>query len=364
METSKVGIIGVGNIFPQYVQNLRRYPFLEVVACADMRMDQARARGAEYNLQSLTVNELLVHPEIEVVVNLTVPRAHAEVSLQIIQAGKHVYSEKPLATNISDARSVLQAAKAAGVRVGCAPDTFLGGGLQTCRKLIADGWIGTPIGATACFANHGMEHWHPNPAFFYQEGAGPVFDMGPYYLTALFQLMGAIKQVTAITGISFAERTITSEPLLGQKIPVNVPTFNAGIIEFTSGAIASILMSFDIWQHSLPFIEIYGSQGTLRIPDPNTFGGPVTVWLQTEAEWQQIPLLFTDEVGRGVGVADMVYCIRRGIAHRAQGGIAYHILEVMQSFQQSFDTRAFVQVESQPEKPSLFPLGLRPDEIG
>jgi len=364
METSKVGIIGVGNIFPQYVQNLRRYPFLEVVACADIQMDLARARAAEYALQPLSVDELLKHPQIELIVNLTVPRAHAEVSLQIIRAGKHVYSEKPLATNINDAHAVLQAAEAAGVRVGCAPDTFLGGGLQTCRKLIEDGWIGTPIGATACFASHGMEHWHPNPAFFYQEGAGPVFDMGPYYLTTLFQLMGAIKQVTAITGTSFPERTITSEPRFGQKIPVNVPTFNAGVVEFTSGAIASILMSFDIWRHGLPFVEIYGSAGTLRTPDPNTFGGPVTVWLQTEAEWRQVPLLYSADVGRGVGVADMVYSIRQDKMHRAQGGIAYHILEVLQSFQQSFDTRAFIQVESQPEKPPLFPLGLRPDEIG
>lgn len=357
-------MIGVGNIFPQYVNNLRRYPFLEVVACADIQMEMARERATEFDLQPLTVPELLAHPDIELVVNLTVPKVHAQVSLQIIRSGKHVYSEKPLAITTSDALSVLEAAETAGVRVGCAPDTFLGGGLQTCRKLIEDGWIGAPIGATACFANHGMEHWHPNPHFFYQPGAGPVFDMGPYYFTALYQLLGAISRVAAFTGTSFPERTITSAPLFGQKIPVNTPTFNAGVFEFASGAMATILMSFDVWQHSLPYIEIYGAEGTLRVPDPNTFGGPVTVWLRTEKDWREIPLLYTPDVGRGVGVADMVYSLRQGTAHRARGEVALHILEVMRSFQQSFDSHAFVTIESQPEQPPLFPPGLRPDEVG
>jgi predicted dehydrogenase len=322
-------------------------------------MDSAEARAKEFDLQALPVDALLGRADIDIVVNLTIPSAHSDVSLQIIRAGKHVYSEKPLATNTADARRLLEAAEEAGLRVGCAPDTFLGGGLQTCRKLIDDGWIGRPLGATACFANHGMEHWHPDPHFFYQPGAGPVFDVGPYYITALFQLLGPIRRVAAAGRASFTERTIRSEPLFGQTIPVNVPTFNVASFEFAADALASVMMSFDIWKHSLPFIEIYGSQGTLKVPDPNMFGGPVTIWLKTEGEWRDVPLAYSADVGRGIGVADMAYAIRQGIPHRARGDVAYHVLEVMQAVQRPSETGSFMTMESQPEKPDLLPLGAR-----
>ena len=364
MEMTKIGIIGVGNIFPAYIKHLRPYRFIEVVACADIRMESAEARAQEYGIQALSVDALLAQPDIDIVINLTIPSVHAEVSLQIIRAGKYVYSEKPLATTVEDAQEILEAAKTANVRIGCAPDTFLGGGLQTCRKIIEDGWIGSPIGATACIASHGMEHWHPNPHFFYQPGAGPIFDMGPYYITALFQLLGSIKQVAAMTRISFPERTITSEPLYGQKIPVNVATNNVGAFEFSSGVIASVLMSFDIWKHSLPCIEIYGSRGTLSVPDPNTFGGTIKLWLDSQKEWREVPLAYSSEVGRGIGVADMAYSIQQGIPHRASGEVAFHVLEVMQAFQQSFDESSFIAINSQPRKPSLLPLGLSLGEIG
>jgi predicted dehydrogenase len=360
VETTKLGIIGVGNIFPGYMKHLRAFRFLEVVACGDIRMESAEARAEEFDLQALPVDDLLARPDIDIVLNLTVPNVHAEVSGQIIRAGKHVYSEKPLATNTADARRVLDDAARAGVRVGCAPDTFLGGGLQTCRKLIDEGWIGEPLGATACFASHGVEHWHPNPHFFYQPGAGPVFDMGPYYVTALFQLLGPVRRVAAAGRASFPERTITSEPLYGQKIPVNVPTHNAGAFEFSSGVLASVLLSFDVWRHSLPPIEIYGSQGTLNVPDPNQFGGPIKMWLAAEEQWRDVPLAYSAGVGRGIGVADMARSIQKGVRHRASGEAAYHVLEVMQAIQEPPDNGSFTTIESQPERPAQLPLGTSP----
>ena len=275
----KIGIIGCGNISDIYLKNCTQvFDNLEVVACADLIHERAQAKAEQYNLaKACSVEELLRDPEIEIVVNLTTPDAHAEVCLAALKAGKNVYVEKPLAITREDGKKILELAKEKGLLVGGAPDTFLGAGIQTCRKLIDDGWIGEPIGATAFMVNHGHESWHPDPEFYYKVGGGPMFDMGPYYLTALIALMGPVKRVTGSARITFPERVITSEPKYGTKITVDVPTHVAGIMDFESGAIGTILTSFDVWDSQLPRIEVYGTTGSMIVPDPNTFGGPVYI---------------------------------------------------------------------------------------
>jgi predicted dehydrogenase len=355
----KIGLIGVGNISGQYVKGCRAFDILGLAACADLDMERARAKGKEYDIARVyTVDELLADPDIQIVVNLTVPKAHAEVSLKIIDAGKHVYSEKPLALNRDDGRKIVEAAQARGVRVGCAPDTFLGGGLQTCRKLIDDGEIGDPVAATAFMASHGPESWHPNPDFYYQPGGGPMFDMGPYYLTALVHLMGPVKRVTGSARQTFSERTATSPMHYGRKLPVEVPTHYAGVMDFASGAVGTIITSFDVWKHHLPNIEIYGSEGSLSVPDPNTFGGEVRLYKAGDKDWRSIPLTHSDQVGRGIGVADMAYAITHTRPQRASGDLAYHVLDLMQAFEDSSASGRHIEIASTCAQPAPLPVGL------
>ncbi|HEU5369624.1 MAG TPA: Gfo/Idh/MocA family oxidoreductase, partial [Ktedonobacterales bacterium] len=272
----KVGVIGCGTISGIYLETIKHLKILEAVACADLFLERAQARAAEFEVPgACSVEALLTDPEVELIINLTVPAAHAEVALAALQAGKHVYNEKPLAISREDARRMLDLAQERGLLVGNAPDTFLGGGLQTCRKLLDDGWIGEPVAAFAAMTGHGPERWHPDPAFFYQRGAGPMLDMGPYYLTALVALLGPIRRVTGSARITFPERTIASAARYGQTINVETPTHIAGVLDFASGVIGTIITSFDVWSSRLPRIEIYGTRGSLGVPDPNTFGGPV-----------------------------------------------------------------------------------------
>ncbi len=359
-EPVKIGIIGCGNISGAYLQNGETFEILDIVACADIVLDRAREQAARYGVpKACSPDELLADPEIELVINLTIPAVHAEVGISAIEAGKHVYSEKPLAIEREDGLRLLQAAQAKGLRVGSAPDTFLGGGLQTCRKLIDDGEIGEPIGATAFMMGHGMEHWHPDPYFFYQPGAGPMFDMGPYYLTALAVLIGPVRRVTGSARITFPERTITSEPKYGQKIPVNTPTHIAGSMDYENGAVGTIITTFDVWASQLPRIEIYGTEGTLSVPDPNTFGGPVSIRRASEREWTQVPLTHDyTEQSRGIGVADMCHALRSGRQHRANGEMAYHVLDLMHAFHEASSESRHIQVESTYPRPAPLPLGL------
>jgi predicted dehydrogenase len=307
------------------------------------------------------VCELLADPEIQIVVNLTIPKAHAEVNLAVIAAGKNAHCEKPLAVNRADGQKTLEAAKEKGVRVGCAPDTFLGGGIQTCRKLIDDGWIGEPVAATAFMAGHGHESWHPAPDFYYEIGGGPMFDMGPYYLTALVNLLGPIRRVTGSTRITFPERTISNDtPRFGEKITVETSTHLAGVLDFESGAIGTLIMSFDMWPHHLPRLEIYGSEGSLSVPDPNTFRGPVKVRRAGAQEWSEVPLTHSDAVSRGIGVADMAYGLVYDRPHRVNGDLAYHVLDVMAAFDDASKSNAHVQIESTCERPAMLPMGLLP----
>lgn len=357
-ETVKVGIIGCGNILSQYVKGCRYFQNLDLVAVADIDHSKAAAAAEQYNVRAVSVDELLADPEIEIIVNLTIPKVHAEVNLAAIAAGKHVHTEKPLGVEREEGRKTLEAAQKAGVRVGSAPDTFLGGGLQTCRKLIDDGWIGEPVAATAFMMGRGPESWHPNPDFFYKFGGGPMFDMGPYYLTALVHLMGPIRRIAGATRITFTERIATSEALFGHRIAVEIPTHVTGTLDFVSGAVATMIMSFDIWAHSLPRIEIYGSEGTLSVPDPNTFRGPVKLWTNKDREWREVPLTHSDKVGRGVAVADMAYAIKSGRPHRASGALAYHVLDAMQSFGDASETGQAVTLQSTVEQPAPLPMGL------
>ena len=359
MRKVKVGIIGCGNISGIYFKNLTQlFHNTEVVACADLIPERAEEKAKEFGVpKACSVDELLADPEIEIVVNLTIPAAHTEVNLAALNAGKHVHCEKPLAITREDGKKVLALAREKKLLVGCAPDTFLGGGLQTCRKLIDDGWIGTPVAATAFMTCHGHESWHPSPEFYYQTGGGPMFDMGPYYLTALISLLGPAKRVTGSARVSFPQRTITSEPKYGKVIDVEVPTHVAGVLDFENGAVATIITSFDIWSASLPRIEIYGSEGSLSVPDPNTFGGPVMYRRRSQNEWKEIPLLFGyDENSRGIGVADMAQAIVSGGRHKANGDVAYHVLDIMQGVHDASNDGGHCELKSPCERPAAFEM--------
>lgn len=350
---TKIGIIGCGQISSIYLQAPQKFDILNVVACADIDMTRAQAQAQRFNVpKACTVEELLADPDISIVINLTIPKAHAEIGMAAIEAGKAVYSEKPLAVNRAQAQALLKAGQTKNLRVGCAPDTFLGGGIQTCIKLINDGAIGTPIAATAFMLSHGVEHWHADPNFFYQPGAGPMFDMGPYYLTALISMFGPVRRVTGSTRITFPERTITSQPRYNQKITVNTPTHIAGVMDFANGAVVTMITSFDVWSHNLPRIEVYGTEGSMVVPDPNTFGGPVIIRKATDTEWNEVPLTHAyTENSRGIGVADMAHAIHSGRPHRANGTLAFHVLDIMQAFHDSSNEGKHIELTSSCERP-------------
>ena len=355
----RVGIIGCGNISATYLKAARLFERLQVVAVADLDAGRAAGRAAEFEVRAEPVGDLLADPEVEAIINLTVPNVHAQVSLQILEAGKHVYSEKPLATRREDGKAVLERAEERGLRVGCAPDTFLGGGLQTARKLIDDGEIGRPLAATAFMMSSGVEMWHPDPAFFYRPGAGPLFDMGPYYLTSLITFLGPVARVTGQAAISYDERKITSKPLAGQTIRVETPTHITALLEFRSGAVATLITSFDVQASQLPRMEVYGSEGTLVVPDPNTFGGPVKLRRTGEKEWAEVPLThgYTTN-SRGLGLADMAHALASGRQHRASGEMAFHVLDAMQATLEASERGCRLELDSSCERPEPLPLGL------
>jgi predicted dehydrogenase len=360
----RIGIIGCGNISTQYLTGLGKFPFLKVVGVADLDPARAAAKAKEFGVKAYRPDDLLADPKVGLIINLTVPKAHAAVNLAILKAGKHAYTEKPFALDLGEARKVLKLAESSGLRVGCAPDTFLGGGIQTARGLVDSGAIGEPVAATANMAGHGPERWHPDPEFFFKAGGGPMLDMGPYYLTALVNLLGSVRRVTGSTRISFEERVIGSEPKKGQRIRVDVPTHVAGVYDFGSGAVASVMMSFDIWAHTLPILEIYGKEGSLRVPDPNMFGGLVELRGAGQKTWRRIPLTHNDRVGRGIGVADMVSGILHGRPHRANGALAYHVLEAMLAVRQSSEQESAVHIKSDVVRPAPLLPGLPLGKIG
>jgi len=353
-------MIGCGAISNAYFKGLAPFShYAQITACADLDLERARKKASEYGVpKACSVRDLLDDPEIDAVLNLTIPGAHAEVNLQALKAGKHAYCEKPFSLTYKEGLKVLKEAQKRKLRMGCAPDTVLGGGIQTCRKLIDDGAIGRPVGATANMLCHGHESWHPNPEFYYQAGGGPLFDMGPYYLTSLVTMLGPVKSVSALAKTPFKERLITSQPLNGKKIKVATPTHLCGGLEFGQGVVGTVTMSFDVWAHQLPLLEIYGTEGSLHCPDPNNFGGEVRLWTTKKKEWENIPLTHSDQVGRGVGIADMADALRKRRPHRMNGEMGLHIVEVMEAFHASARAGRKITMKSRCRQPGPLPQGL------
>lgn len=350
----RIGVVGVGNISGIYFENLGRYASTEVVAVADLDLDRARTVAERNAVQKvLTPDELLKDPDVDLVLNLTVPKVHAEVALRAVQAGKHVYSEKPLAVDRESARGMLEAARANGVRVGCAPDTFLGGGIQSCRKLIDDGAIGEPVAVNAFMLCRGHESWHPSPEFYYEVGGGPMLDMGPYYLTALVNLLGPIRRLTGSARATFPTRTITSQPKHGKVVQVETPTHLVGIYDFENGAVGQLTTSFDVYPSPLPNITIYGTEGTLIVPDPNGFGGEIYLKRAGENDFTLMPLTHGHAANaRGIGVLDMAHAIRENRPHRASGDLAFHVLDAMLGVAEASETGRHLELTSQVERPA------------
>lgn len=357
-----VGIIGAGNISTQYLKNLTTFPDVDVRFVADLDTDRAAAQAAEHGVpRSGTVADLLADDEIEVVVNLTVPAVHVEVAEQVLAAGKHVWNEKPIALERESGRSLLRAAQSAGLRVATAPDTFLGAGIQSALRLVAEGGIGKPHGALTLMQSPGPESWHPNPAFLFDIGAGPLFDIGPYYLTALVQFFGPVARVHAVTSKARAERVIGSGPLAGQSFPVNVPTHVATLLEFESGATAQSIFSFDSKLGRTQF-EITGDDATLTVPDPNTFTGDLLITRGKGEEHVETRPSEGSAAGRGTGVVELVRAIRAGVPERASGELAFHVLDVMQSVIEAGDSREPVTLGSTVEVPPPLEVAWDPAE--
>ena len=365
MKKMKAGIVGCGNISEIYAEAGKKFRNIEILACADLDFARAHALAEKHGIpRPLRVEQLLADRDIELVINLTIPAAHAEIGLEALKNGKHLYNEKPIAQKRRAAREMIGLARESGLLVGCAPDTFLGAGLQTCRKLIDEGAIGEPIGGAGFMLGPGVESWHPTPGFFYQKGGGPLFDMGPYYLTAFTTLLGPVHRVTGSARISFPKRTITSQPLAGTTIDVETPTHIAAVLDFESGPVVTLATSFDVKAHSMPNIEIYGSEATLSVPDPNTFGGPVRIRRQGEENWTEIPLSFGySDNSRGMGVADMISAHENKREHRANAHAAYHVLDVMHSILDSAETGQRIELASSMTRPSPFPEGLLDGEV-
>jgi predicted dehydrogenase len=342
-----VAVVGCGTISHQYLTTLARLPEVRVVACADL--DPARAAsvadryGVPVHGEPQTV---LAHDGVELVVNLTVPAAHAPVALAAIRQGKHVYTEKPFALNPAEAATVLAEAEAAGVRTGGAPDTFLGAGTQTAYQVVAEGRIGTPLSAIVLVQGAGPQRWHHDPEFLFRPGGGPLFDLGPYYLTMLAVLFGPVSRVAALSRTGFADRVIGAGPRAGQRFPVEVPTHVTALLEYASGPVATVVFSFDATLPRQDFLEITGTEATLAAPNPNRFTGPVRLRATGDPDWTTIPTPERPTDGRGIGVRDMALGIRSGRPHQANGELAAHIVDVMTAIQDSAEHGTFRDVTS------------------
>jgi predicted dehydrogenase len=352
----KIGIIGCGKISNAYLECAPLFPGLEIVHCADLIPGRAEAQALAFGIPAAgPVAGLLADPGVELVINLTIPAAHTEINRLILNAGKHVFCEKPFALNRTDGAELLELARAKNLRLGSAPDTFLGEAHQACRKLIDGGAIGEVIAATAFMACHGPERWHPAPEFFYQPGGGPMFDMGPYYLTALVNLLGPMTRVSAMVKTGFKERIAPSGPAAGMRIAVTTPTHLTGSIEFATGAVATVIMSFDIWAHHLPMLQIHGAEGSLSVPDPNTTFGTPMLYKPGTNTWEDVPCphpsIYGEKYGRGAGVAEMAEAIRAGRPHRADGALALHVVDAMQAFAEASAQGRTVELATRCERP-------------
>ena len=370
MEQVRLGIVGCGNISDAYLRGAARSKLVAVKAVTDLVPEAAAKRAQEYGVAAVSFADMLADPEIAIVINLTVPLAHAETSHRAIEAGKHVYSEKPLAATFAEGRELVAAAQAEGVRIGCAPDTFFGAGHQAARYAIDAGAIGRVVGGAVCFAGPGMEGWHPNPSFFFKRGGGPVLDIGCYPIPELVNCIGPVASVVAHASRARETRTVTSEPRRGEVIEVEVPTTVNGVLEFANGASVSFTVSWDIWKHARLPIEIYGAEGSILNPDPNFFGGPTRISARN-GEWRELDLSAhpfgaptrKNNAGgdvadyRMVGVFDMACAIAAGRPHRASGDLALHVLEVMEALERSSVEGRRIRIATICERPAPVPLG-------
>jgi predicted dehydrogenase len=350
-----VGVIGAGNISTQYLSALVTFPDVEVLFVADLDLDRARAQAEAFGVAGHgSVDALLAHDGIEIVVNLTIPAVHAEVGERIVAAGKNVWSEKPLALDHESGAALLAAADAAGLRVACAPDTVLGSGIQSALRAIARGDIGEPLTALTLFQVPGPDSWHPDPEFLFARGAGPLFDMGPYYLTTLVHAFGAIERVSAVSSTSHQSRVIGSGPRAGTSFPVGVPTHHAALLGFARGRSAQSTFSFQDAKPRVGLVEISGTEGTIVLPDPNRFDGDSALWRFGRQE--PAALVATGSAhGRGTGVVDLARSIRHSVPERASGALAAHVLDAMLAISLAAETRESVALGSTVPQPAPLP---------
>ncbi len=359
MEPVRIGVIGCGNISGNYLKNSANFPNIEIIRLADLDVDRAKDKAKEFDIPKAgSVDALLADGDVEAVLNLTIPAAHRDVALTALEAGKHVYNEKPLGCSRQEAAAIMGLAHEKCLLVGAAPDTFLGAGHQTARKLIDAGAIGRPVAGTAFMMGAGHESWHPSPEFYYAPGGGPMFDMGPYYLTALLNMLGPVKRITGSAGIQIPVRTITSQPKAGQAINVETPDHIAGTMEFENGAIFTIVMSFAVKAHQHPRISLFGTEASMDVPDPNGFDGEVKLCTKRGEEWQPQPFEHCEGYGRSVGLADMAAAIRTGRPFRANGANALAVVDLMEGFLDTARTGQAYEPAHPYQRPSMLPTGL------
>lgn len=367
-----VGIIGTGNISSAYLraitghENMAGFPVLDIKGLADMRPEASQARAAEFGLQSMSIDEMLGSSDIQLIINLTIPRAHVDVGLRALAAGKHVYSEKPLGINYAEGRKLLDAANRAGLRIGSAPDTFLGGSHQQARAIVDSGALGQMVGGTGFFMCPGHEAWHPDPAFYYDIGGGPVLDMGPYYITDLVNLLGPVARVSAMASRLRDQRTVLSEPKKGQVMDVKIDTHATASLGFANGAIVQVGLSFDVAAHRHVPLELYGTEASLIVPDPNFFGGDVEIRKRGRDEaWTKVEVTqpYADGNYRSLGVADMAQGILDNRPHRANGDLALHVLEVMEAFATASAEGRTVDIKTPVQRPEPLAASLKGGRI-
>ena len=362
----RVGIIGCGNISETYFECQNLFNNFNVVACADINIEAAKKSAEKYNVNAFSVDDILSNEDVDLIINLTIPAAHKEIIMKSLKAGKHCFSEKPLAMSFSEGLEISDLANSKNLYVGCAPDTFLGAAGQKARSLIEDNSIGNVVLGTFNLMSHGMEHWHPNPDFFFKPGAGPVFDVGVYYITQLVNLIGPIKSISSLSGTATPERIITSEPRNGEKIKVETPTTLMGTLEFHNNAKIQFFCSWDVWKHKHSTIELYGLEGSMIVPDPNFFSGDILI-SHKEEDWQIInndKMLLgipnkTDNNGskianyRGIGLSDMIDAIHNQRQSRCSLDLAVHVLEAMEGIIKSSDDRANYHMQTKPNQPDF-----------
>jgi predicted dehydrogenase len=350
----RVAMIGVGSISGIYLKNISEvFRDIELVGVCDLIRSRAEKAREEYKVGKIydRMEEAFADPDVDIILNLTRPYEHYAVTKGALLAGKHVYSEKPLGADWAEGRELFELAAERGLRLGGAPDTFLGAGVQTCRKLIDDGWIGKPIGAAAFMICRGHETWHPDPEFYYKRGGGPMMDMGPYYVTALVNLLGEVSGVTGVTRSAFSRRTITSSEHFGETVEVEVPTYVTGTLQFSSGAVGTIFTTFDVYYPTQARLEIYGERGTIIAPDPNTFGGPIQLYRPEEGVAKEIPLLFDySQNSRALGLADMASALTDGRDARADAQQILHVLEILTAFERSSEAQGYLPISSRYER--------------